>query len=83
MKEEEYCEKCGSRLFDKCDNCGTIFLDDLKEAGGWTLISVAYTDVEGIGYDSVLVCPKCLNEKFKKSKKEIDNLCTTINKQYP
>lgn len=70
--KEDLCEKCGSRLFDKCDNCNTAFPNVPKEADGWMLISVASDDVEGVGFNDVLLCPKCIHEKLsEKSLKEI------------
>ena len=72
MEYEGLCEECGSRLFDKCDNCSRTFPDKSREVDGWMLISMAFDDVEDVGFNDCLLCPKCVHEKFTdKSLKEI------------
>ena len=65
--KEDICEECGSRLFDKCDNCNMAFPSLPNEADGWMLVSIAFNDVEGVGFKDFILCSKCLREKLSES----------------
>ena len=50
LQNEQYCEKCGQKIIDKCPSCGAF----IKELGQASIVSVGFQEYELAAY-----CKKC------------------------